>query len=124
MISISKTVIDEQQFIWTDKNKEVDPRANQQIEFVGQSENSDEAIVASESMIILTIVKRILKRTEIRSRKCDSLDCFKDGKKNNKKKTKILPRRFNSVTKDGKLWRSKRQNNQCTTKQFDMYIKK
>ena len=81
MISISKTVIDEQQFIWTDKNKEVDPRANQQIEFVGQSENSDEAIVASESMIILTIVKRILKRTEIRSRKCDSLDCFKDGKK-------------------------------------------
>ena len=37
-------------------------------------------------------------------------------KKNNKKKTKILPRRFNSVTKDGKITNAQLNNLTCTSK--------
>ena len=36
-----------------------DQKAIQQIEFVGQSKNSDSAVVANESMFVLTILEEI-----------------------------------------------------------------
>ena len=44
--------------------KELDagPKAIQQIEFVGQLKNSDDQIVANESMLVLTILEKIKER--------------------------------------------------------------
>ena len=39
------------------KELDVDPKAIQQKEFVGQLKNSDDAVVANESMFVLTILE-------------------------------------------------------------------
>ena len=41
------------------KELDSDPKAIQQIEFVGQLKNSDDQIVANESMLVLTILEKI-----------------------------------------------------------------
>ena len=44
------------------KELDADPKAIQQIEFVGQLKNSDDQIVANESMLVLTILEKIKER--------------------------------------------------------------
>ena len=44
------------------KELDSDPKAIQQIEFVGQLKNSDDQIVANESMLVLTILEKIKER--------------------------------------------------------------
>ena len=44
------------------KELDADPKAIQQIEFVGQLKNSDDRIVANESMLVLTILEKIKER--------------------------------------------------------------
>ena len=46
------------------KELNADPEAIQQIEFVGQLKNPDDAIVANETMLVLTIFKKSKKRDE------------------------------------------------------------
>ena len=41
------------------KELDADPKAIQQIEFVGQLKNPDDAVVANESMFVLTILEKI-----------------------------------------------------------------
>ena len=44
------------------KELDADPKAIQQIEFVGQLKNSDDQIVANESMLVLMILEKIKER--------------------------------------------------------------
>ena len=44
------------------KELDADPKAIQQTEFVGQIRNSDDAIVANESMFVLTILEKSKKQ--------------------------------------------------------------
>ena len=56
------------------KELDADPKAIQQTKFVGQLKNPTNAMVAGESMFVLTILKNIKKKqTKILSRKCNSL---------------------------------------------------
>ena len=60
------------------KELDADRKAIQQTEFVGQIRNSDDAIVANESMFVLTILEKSKKQDSNFSRKCSGL--IKHGK--------------------------------------------
>ena len=60
------------------KELDADPKAIQQLEFVGQLQGPDNAIVANETIFVLTILEKN-KETRLNfSRKCNSI--IKDGK--------------------------------------------
>ena len=66
------------------KELDADPKVIQQIEFVGQLKNLENAIVANESMFVLTVLEKI---KETRNKVSFS-------------------RKYNSIIKNGKLSRS------------------
>ena len=69
------------------KELDADPKATQQIEFVGQLKNTDGINAdAKQSMFILTILEKI--------------------RENKSRNIKIFSRKCNGIIKDGKLSRS------------------
>ena len=82
------------------KELDAEPKAIQQIEFVGQLKNPDNAIDAKESMFLLAI-----------------------SEKNQRSETKIFSRKCNSIINNSKLSRSKSYTTRQTTKIRDVIAK-
>ena len=89
------------------KELDADPKAIQQIEFVGQlkklnaEDNAKDAGDNDQSMLVLTILE-----------------------KNQRNEIKIFSGEWNSIIKDGELSRSKSETNKCTIKQIKICCKK